>query len=104
MRKIASDKSVHVDDEAVTTVLLSFMLIIYSYPFLQRSKLKLLLQLRELLVNKNFHLVKWFSNQAEVLSFVPDSNKAISLVGLELCDLPEKKIWIPEPVKGKRIF
>ena len=45
-------------------------------------------QLRELLARGGFHLTKWYSNEREVLATIPESERAKSVVNLELEKLP----------------
>ena len=45
-------------------------------------------QLRKLLEKGGFHLIKWYSNDRELLATIPESERAKSVVNLELERLP----------------
>ena len=50
--------------------------------------LSLSTQLRELLAKGGFRLTKWLSNDRNVLAGIPESERAYSVVNLDLEDLP----------------
>lgn len=50
-------------------------------------------QLRRLLEKGDFHLTKWYSNDREVLATISESERAKSVVNLELERLPTDCSW-----------
>ena len=49
---------------------------------------RLVSQLRELMKKGGFRLMKWISNDRKVLSEIPESERAKSVVSLDIDDLP----------------
>ena len=52
------------------------------------SASRLVSQLRELMKKGGFRLMKWISNDRKVLSEIPESETAKSVVSLDIDDLP----------------
>ena len=54
----------------------------------KEEAIMLVSQLRELLARGGFRLTKWYSNEREVLATIPESERAKSVVNLDLEKLP----------------
>ena len=92
LRKTAEDNTHLYSDETIKTVLRDF----YMDDCLKsvetvREAIELQESLRSLLQRGGFRLTKWISNETEVLSSVPESERAPSVQSLTLDELPTER-------------
>lgn len=92
LRKTAADNQAEFDAETVDTVNRNFYVddCLKSVPSTDKA-VRLSGQLRELLSRGGFRLTKWISNDRNVLATVPVSERAASVVDLDLEDLPVER-------------
>ncbi|KAL9984440.1 hypothetical protein ACROYT_G006731 [Oculina patagonica] len=101
LKKTAADNQVEFDAETVDTVNRNFYVddCLKSVPSTDKA-VRLSGQLRELLSRGGFRLTKWISNDRNVLATVPVSERAASVVDLDLGDLPVERTlgvqWVME--------
>ena len=93
LQRTARDNKYEYDEETVNTVYKNFYVddCLKSHSSVERVK-KLVSQLRELLAKGRFHLTKWASNSREVLAPIPTSERATSMVDLDLESLPDSVV------------
>ena len=89
LRKVAEDNLQDGNEEAIKTIIENFYVddCLKSVDSKEEA-IRLTSQLREILQEGGFRLTKWISNDPEVLRSIPESERAASVVDLELDDLP----------------
>ena len=92
LKKTASDNQGDFDVETITTVDRNFYVddCLKSVPATDKAA-RLSGQLRELLSRGGFRLTKWISNDRNVIATVPVTERAPSVVNLDLEDLPVER-------------
>ena len=92
LKKTASDNQGDFDVETITTVDRNFYVddCLKSVPTTDKAA-RLSGQLRELLSRGGFRLTKWISNDRNVIATVPVTERAPSVVNLDLEDLPVER-------------
>ena len=94
LKKTASDNQGDFDVETITTVDRNFYVddCLKSVPATDKAA-RLSGQLRELLSRGGFRLTKWISNDRNVIATVPVTERAPSVVNLDLEDLPVERTF-----------
>ncbi|XP_063967618.1 uncharacterized protein LOC129271341 [Lytechinus pictus] len=89
LRRTAEDNRHEYDEDVVNTVLDNFYVddCLKSVPS-DKDGVRLVQQLRGLLQKGGFRLTKWVSNSREVLNSIPDTEKAPSVIDMDLDTLP----------------
>ena len=89
LRKVAEDNLQDGNEEAIKTITENFYVddCLKSVDSKEEA-IRLTSQLREILQEGGFRLNKWIINDSEVLRSIPESERAASVVDLELHDLP----------------
>ena len=92
LKKTASDNKGEFDEETITTVDRNFYVddCLKSVPTTDKAA-RLSGQLRELLSRGGFRLTKWLSNDRNVIATVPVTERAPSVVSLDLENLPVER-------------
>ena len=92
LKKTASDNQGEFDEKTIITVDQNFYVddCLKSVPTTDKA-VRLSGQMRELLSRGGFRLTKWISNERNVIATVPVTERAPSVVNLDLEDLPVER-------------